>query len=359
MARGGEVVQRALRRGFVGHEERSHRRRRQDRPGRTRRQFSGPTLGRRPRTRLGCGGRPGRGAGDEQRDPRRPGTAGRLDLDGVVITMDALHTQHDTATLVTEAGGDYVLTVKANQKSLFAQLKALPWTSVPAVTRTDRGHGRRATRTIKVVDVPAWIDFSGAVQVAQLRRTVTRKSRRTVEIVHLITSADATAARRRSWPHGCSRTGRSRTACTGSVTSPSTRTAPRSAPGRHPASWRASVTPRSPCSAWTATTTSLPPYGIAHATPTAPSTCSWRHDRRLCRGPGHPTLSTSASATAVKMREAPPEYRSGGPSTHFRRANSEALNSPRAVVRDLHLDRFFEAARAIHQRWGASRRIRR
>jgi predicted transposase YbfD/YdcC len=108
--------------------------------------------------------------------------------------MDAMHTQHDTATLATEAGGDYVLTVKANPKSLFAQLKALPWTSVPAVTGTDRGHGRRATRTVKVVDVPAWIEFSGAVQVARLRRTVARKGRRTVEIVYLITSADATAA---------------------------------------------------------------------------------------------------------------------------------------------------------------------
>ncbi|WP_331751261.1 ISAs1 family transposase (plasmid) [Streptomyces globisporus] len=49
-----------------------------------------------------------------------------LDLDAVVVTIDALHTQHDTATLVTGAGGGYVLTVKANQKSLYAQLKALP-----------------------------------------------------------------------------------------------------------------------------------------------------------------------------------------------------------------------------------------
>ncbi|MFF1462904.1 ISAs1 family transposase [Streptomyces sp. NPDC058330] len=117
-----------------------------------------------------------------------------LDLDGVVVTMDALHTQHDTAAVVTRAGGDYVLTVKANQKSLYAHLKALPWASVPATTRTDRGHGRRATRTIKVVDVPAWVEFSGAEQVAQLRRTVTRKGRRTVEIVYLITSADARTA---------------------------------------------------------------------------------------------------------------------------------------------------------------------
>lgn len=32
--------------------------------------------------------------------------------------MDALHTQTDTATLITEAGGDYVFTVKANTPTL-------------------------------------------------------------------------------------------------------------------------------------------------------------------------------------------------------------------------------------------------
>ncbi|WP_342456981.1 ISAs1 family transposase [Streptomyces sp. WZ-12] len=117
-----------------------------------------------------------------------------LDVDRAVVTLDALHTQHATAALVTEAGADYVLTVKANQKSLYTWLKALPWGRIPAVTRTDHGHGRRATRTVKAVDVPAWIDFTSATQVAQLRRTITRKGRRTVEIVHLITSADARTA---------------------------------------------------------------------------------------------------------------------------------------------------------------------
>ncbi|MFJ6068386.1 ISAs1 family transposase [Streptomyces tendae] len=117
-----------------------------------------------------------------------------LDLDGAVITMDALHTQHAIATLVTGAGADFVLTVKADQKSLYAGLKALPWARVPAVTRTDRGHGRPVTRTLKAIDVSAWIDFTRAAQVAQLRRTVTSKGRRTVGIVYLITSADAHTA---------------------------------------------------------------------------------------------------------------------------------------------------------------------
>ncbi|MFE7359086.1 ISAs1 family transposase [Streptomyces sp. NPDC057543] len=119
---------------------------------------------------------------------------GLLDLHGAVVTMDALHTQHDTATLVIEAGADYIMAVKANQKSLYRRLKDLPWARIPAVTRTDRGHGRRVTRTVKPVDVPAWIEFTGAAPVAQLRRTVTRKGRRTVEIVYLITSADTCTA---------------------------------------------------------------------------------------------------------------------------------------------------------------------
>jgi predicted transposase YbfD/YdcC len=65
---------------------------------------------------------------------------------------------------------------------------------VPARRVTSKGHGRRATRTIKVVTAPAWVEFAGAVQVAQVRRTVTRKGKKTVEVVYLITSADTREA---------------------------------------------------------------------------------------------------------------------------------------------------------------------
>lgn len=33
-----------------------------------------------------------------------------FDLSGAVVTVDAMHTQHDTARAITEAGGDYLLT---------------------------------------------------------------------------------------------------------------------------------------------------------------------------------------------------------------------------------------------------------
>src|ERR1700678_1869458 len=80
------------------------------------------------------------------------------------------------------------ITVKANTPTLYKQLKKLPWPQVPAVSSVSKGHGRRARRTIKVVLAPAWIGFAGAAQVAQVRRTVTKKGKKTVEVVYLITS---------------------------------------------------------------------------------------------------------------------------------------------------------------------------
>ena len=117
-----------------------------------------------------------------------------LDLTDAIVTMDALHTQHETAAKIRAAGAHFLLTVTANQKTLYRLLKTLPWAKIPGVTTTDHGHGRRATRTIKVLQAPAWITFQGALQVAQLRRTVTKKGKRTVEVVYLITSADARTA---------------------------------------------------------------------------------------------------------------------------------------------------------------------
>ena len=117
-----------------------------------------------------------------------------FDLNGVVVTVDAMHTQTDTATAITRAGGDYVFTVKKNQPSLHRAIKALPWKDIPAHRVTSTGHGRRATRTIKVAAVPSWVEFAGAAQIAQVRRTVTRAGTKTVEVAYIITSADAVAA---------------------------------------------------------------------------------------------------------------------------------------------------------------------
>jgi predicted transposase YbfD/YdcC len=124
-------------------------------------------------------------------------------LAGAVITIDAMHTQHDTAQAITGQGADYVMTVKGNMPTLYRQLKKLPWAGIPAFSAVSTDHGRRARRTIKAVLAPAWIGFAGAAQVAQVRRTVTRKGKKTVEVVYLITSdRDASPATLAAWIRG-------------------------------------------------------------------------------------------------------------------------------------------------------------
>ena len=85
------------------------------------------------------------------------------------------------------------MTVKCNMRTLYGQLKKLRWAAIAAVSSVTAGHGRRARRTKKAVQATAWIGFAGAAQVAQLRRTVTRNGKKTVEVVYLITSEHAHA----------------------------------------------------------------------------------------------------------------------------------------------------------------------
>jgi predicted transposase YbfD/YdcC len=93
--------------------------------------------------------------------------------------------------------------VKANMPTLHKQLRKLPWARVPAISSVSTDHGRRARRTIKVALAPAWTGFDGAAQVAQLRRTVTKKGKKTVEVVYLITSdRDADPATLAAWVRG-------------------------------------------------------------------------------------------------------------------------------------------------------------
>lgn len=145
------------------------------------------------------------------------------DLHGCVITLDAMHTQNETAKTILDAGADYVFTVKANRPTLLAALRKLPWAKVPRGSQsTQRGHGRRATGTIKVIevpDLPGWPEFGGAAQVAQLRRTVTTAGKKTPR-GGLPDHLDPTTTTHRPRPSlpGFRATGASRTPCTRSAT---------------------------------------------------------------------------------------------------------------------------------------------
>jgi len=74
---------------------------------------------------------------------------GRLELDGLTVLLDALHTQVQTArAMVQDGGGGYVMVVKANQSGLLKQARTLLPEAVPPCRRDDRRQ-RRAPRTAR------------------------------------------------------------------------------------------------------------------------------------------------------------------------------------------------------------------
>jgi predicted transposase YbfD/YdcC len=115
-------------------------------------------------------------------------------LDGAVIVADALHTQTAHARDVAARGAVLLVTVKANQPTLFAQLKRLPWADVPVGDRRrDTGHGRRETRTVKALTVltPGGLGFPHAEQAIRITRTRTAKGKTTRETAYLVVSLPA------------------------------------------------------------------------------------------------------------------------------------------------------------------------
>src|SRR2546430_11250088 len=98
----------------------------------------------------------------------------QIDLEGKIVTADALHTVKATANHIHEHGGEFVLPVKENRRTLFDALDTLPWGQVPvAHSATDRGHGRITTRTIQVLPAPDDLPFPHVSQVFLIERYVT------------------------------------------------------------------------------------------------------------------------------------------------------------------------------------------
>ncbi|MFI7469995.1 ISAs1 family transposase [Nonomuraea sp. NPDC049646] len=114
-----------------------------------------------------------------------------LDLSSVVITADALHTQHSHAQQIVTAGGHYLFIVKGNQPTLLSRLKALPWREAILNDRTDEtGHGRREIRRMKICTARPGLPFPHAAQAIQVkrRRTDRRTGKTTIVTIYAVTS---------------------------------------------------------------------------------------------------------------------------------------------------------------------------
>lgn len=96
-----------------------------------------------------------------------------MDLTGVAVTFDALHTvRANLDWLVTAKHGHYVAVLKKNQPLVHRTVKALPWKKIPTgATTRESGHGRIETRTVKAVHVDRLgVDFPHVKQAVKLTR---------------------------------------------------------------------------------------------------------------------------------------------------------------------------------------------
>jgi predicted transposase YbfD/YdcC len=132
-----------------------------------------------------------------------------LDLQGKLVTGDALHTQRETSALIVAAGGDYVWLAKDNQVRLaedIAQLFA-PEVYVPGfspgpsdfrtVQQVNKGHGRIEKRRLTVSSrLAESSDWPGLAQGFQLERLITDLHGEVLrdEVVYGLTSLTASEA---------------------------------------------------------------------------------------------------------------------------------------------------------------------
>jgi predicted transposase YbfD/YdcC len=141
--------------------------------------------------------------------PAAPQALKRLNLQGKIVTADALHTQRELSLVVVEAGADYVWTAKDNQPTLRRDIGQLfePETCLPGTRRvindlrtaetTEKHHGRLETRRLTASSLLAeGSDWPHLAQVFKLERTVyllkTGQVRR--EVVYGLTSLTAQVA---------------------------------------------------------------------------------------------------------------------------------------------------------------------
>lgn len=113
------------------------------------------------------------------------------DLAGVVVTADALHTQHEHAQNLHGRGAHYVFTVKRNQPGLHDRIASQTWASLPVQhAATEKAHGRITTWSITCQPAQGWIGFPHAAQTIRLTRDRLnpRTAQRTRESVYAITS---------------------------------------------------------------------------------------------------------------------------------------------------------------------------
>lgn len=125
------------------------------------------------------------------------------DLSGTVTTMDALHTSRTMAQQIIDQHGHYLMIVKENQPTLYADIEALfqappaPDHDLDTHVSQGKAHGRLETRTVTCsAALTGYLDFPGAQQV--IRRRCQRVHVKTGQVSDEIRYAVTSLSRRQA-----------------------------------------------------------------------------------------------------------------------------------------------------------------
>jgi predicted transposase YbfD/YdcC len=102
---------------------------------------------------------------------------------GQVFTLDALHCQKQTTTLITKYKNDYIIPLKRNPKKLFKAAVKISESqlSLSESQTVDISHGSQIVRKVSVFDIEPLksADFDGS-QSSQIRSLVKVETRGTL-----------------------------------------------------------------------------------------------------------------------------------------------------------------------------------
>lgn len=131
-----------------------------------------------------------------------------LDLNGALVTIDAMGCQKEIAAKIVKGGGDYVLAVKGNQEHLLEDIQTtvqkaldgeLSKHQVATHTTTEKGHGREERRTYTVIraleEIRGRTDWERLTTVGMCLRERTVKGEATMEAHYFIGSRRMSARR--------------------------------------------------------------------------------------------------------------------------------------------------------------------
>lgn len=123
-----------------------------------------------------------------------------LDIEGCIITIDAMGTQKEIADEIIDNGADYILALKSNQNYLKENVETIfkVQTPISEHTTVEKGHGRIETRQCQVINDLKFLDenqskWKNLASIVKLTSTRELNNTKTEEIRWFISSLNVSA----------------------------------------------------------------------------------------------------------------------------------------------------------------------